>query len=167
MTTPPALSIQHLYPVTPHTRARLKCHLEASGAGWASGGCCSCRQTSHCQRASPWTNAGQCGTGIGLSSGGSVDSGYLCPERFPGKRGKGQCHLTCLLSSVQPEAPYHPQFSFAPQANLSQHQGAPSWSGPCCWLPELWDCRRQEQSCSLIGCAWSQAFLTIKSGQQG
>lgn len=32
---------------------------------------------------------------------------------------------------------------------------------------ELQDGRRQEQSHSQTGCAWSQAFLTIKSGQQG
>lgn len=105
MRPPSSPSTQHQYSATPHTRARLNCHLEASGAGWASDGCCSCRQTSHCQRASPWTNAGRCGTGTGLSSGGSADSGYLCPGRFPGKRGTGQCHLTCLPISVQPEIP--------------------------------------------------------------
>lgn len=162
----PPPSTQHQYPVTPHTRRKLKCHLEASGAGWASDGCCSCRQTSHCQRASPWTNAGQCGTDTGLSSGGSVDSGYLCPERFPGKRGTGQFHLTShqvQFSSRHPTTHSSPWPHRQPYFSLKELQAGQELAPGSLGSRTAGD----KNSHAAKGHARSQAFLTSKSGQQG
>lgn len=47
--------------------------------------------------------------------------------------GKGN---RAMPSHLPAEAPHHPQLSLAPRAALSQPQGAPNWSGACCWLTQ-------------------------------